>query len=204
MKYAELSDEAKARAREWIRRCEAESWDGTDNYDTLVTVLGYMGITCATHSVRLMNGKSQEEPDFSWSVSYCQGDGFVFHGRWEANKIAMDKLTADFTAAADLHAICGTLMALFLRHPDASCTIGTQNYGPGLPGMVLDECVTGDDVGTPLSDADEKMLKEQFETLAHWCYAYLRDDLDYRLSDEALVETIEANEYEFDEDGERV
>lgn len=39
---------------------------------------------------------------------------------------------------------------------------------------------------------------------ADWIYERLSDEYDYQTSDSAVEETIRANEYEFDEDGERV
>ena len=39
--------------------------------------------------------------------------------------------------------------------------------------------------------------------LADWFYSYLEEDYDYRMSDESLVEGIEANEYTFRDDGKR-
>lgn len=42
---------------------------------------------------------------------------------------------------------------------------------------------------------------ERFADKVHDCWRMLRDDYEYRISKEAIIETIEANEYEFTENG---
>ena len=56
------------------------------------------------------------------------------------------------------------------------------------------------------SEEDEKFseLTTDFEYELAKCYfKSLQEEYDYRLSDEAIIESIESNDYEFTEDGER-
>ncbi len=51
---------------------------------------------------------------------------------------------------------------------------------------------------------DGEAIEEAFDAFADWIQARLQDDYDYLTSDEAIEESIIANEYDFDEEGERV
>lgn len=49
----------------------------------------------------------------------------------------------------------------------------------------------------------ESFFEDMARTLNHWLYKSLEKEYEYQTSDEALIETIEANEYEFTADGNR-
>jgi hypothetical protein len=51
---------------------------------------------------------------------------------------------------------------------------------------------------------DGEAIEGAFDAFADWIQARLQDDYDYLTSDEAIEESIIANEYDFDEEGERV
>lgn len=44
-------------------------------------------------------------------------------------------------------------------------------------------------------------LTDALRSFEHWAWCLLRDEYEYLASEEAIKETIEANEYEFDENG---
>jgi hypothetical protein len=44
-------------------------------------------------------------------------------------------------------------------------------------------------------------LIDALRSFEHWAWRVLRDEYEYLTSAEAIKETIEANEYEFDQDG---
>ena len=58
----------------------------------------------------------------------------------------------------------------------------------------------------PYRDVGE--AEDEVQTLlrdfADWIYARLEEEYEYRTSDEQVEESIRANEYEFDEDGDMV
>lgn len=59
-------------------------------------------------------------------------------------------------------------------------------------------------IDEPEYEDEANELVEQFKKDIFNCYwKMLRDDYEYRQSEEAIIETIEANEYEFEEDGSR-
>ena len=53
------------------------------------------------------------------------------------------------------------------------------------------------------TDKGEDEITECLRDFANWIYKQLERDYDYQNSDDAVAETIEANDYEFTEDGER-
>jgi len=57
-----------------------------------------------------------------------------------------------------------------------------------------------------IEQADEDLqefLQDVAETLNSWLYKKLEAEYDYQTSEAAIIETIEANEYEFKADGTR-
>lgn len=50
---------------------------------------------------------------------------------------------------------------------------------------------------------DERQIVEAFRDLARWLYRQLEREYEYQTSDEAIDETILANEYTFTETGRR-
>jgi hypothetical protein len=52
-----------------------------------------------------------------------------------------------------------------------------------------------------LSRSSEEDVEQALRELADWLYQRLRQANEYLTSDEAIVETIDANDYEFDVDG---
>ena len=49
----------------------------------------------------------------------------------------------------------------------------------------------------------EQLVKERFEDVAHSVLKAIREDYEYRFTDESIDETIRINEYDFDENGGR-
>lgn len=67
--YDELDDRAKERAREWYSRHvfeDACDWEFV--YEDAVRVAEILGIEISTSPVRLMSGKSRQEPDIYFDL----------------------------------------------------------------------------------------------------------------------------------------
>ncbi len=62
---------------------------------------------------------------------------------------------------------------------------------------------TSDLTAEQLSE-DYGAMCELLRDFAHWIYRQLEQEWDYQNTDEQVDESIQANEYEFDEDGVRV
>lgn len=67
--------------------------------------------------------------------------------------------------------------------------------------MHVDWVEREDDKDVPAGAEEE--LERLMRTFADWIYDGLRQEYDYRMSDESVDDSIRANEYEFTETGKR-
>lgn len=210
MKYAELD----AAAKEWARGKRRESLLSDDwwecVYEDAVICLGFLGFD-ATESVA--RGRASRTGDTVWvnrptiqfSGFSSQGDGACFTGDWAAKRVDMAKLVEHAPEDKTLHNICAELSAIALQYPDmtAAVTRASSSYCHAYT-MSLDsvECDTTEDHEWTLAmAAADAVLLACARNAAHWIYKQLEEEYDCLTSDEAIVEGIEANEYDFDEAG---
>ena len=161
----------------------------------------------------------KNEPSFSgfWS----QGDGASWTGRYRA--CALDPKTYERVPRYDLapaairgyapqdetlHAIADELCMLARIYYPAYALVTRSSYTR----YVHENTMTVDDTepydewdaaDEPFDEAVtlalEKELLTQFQALARWLYGQLESEYEYMTSDEAVVETLEANEIEEEE-----
>jgi hypothetical protein len=197
--YGELSDKAKERARDWYR--EVDVFADTVETEDFETICSILGITLKTREIKLMNGKTRREPCIWYNVGGYQGDGACFEGHYAYAKLAHVKIREHAPEDKELHRIADALYQTQRAH----------SYG------LIAEIVSGREAtsqdakidvenGRNQDDFDAETgadVSEALRDLMDWYYKYLQAEYEYRMSDEAVAETIEANEYEFDEDGNR-
>lgn len=208
--YDELpTDEARSRARDWYR--EASNGDTfyaectTDEFRDMLKALGF--------TVDARRG-------ISWSGFWSQGDGASFAGSWyasdyDAQQVA--KLREDMPRECQYHGEDGmhqnsphvvafhdaadTLARLVARFPESSGRVAT-----GRDHFMSKTFDHGEDVESEFDVRDTEAQGDTFadavDTLARGFYRTLEAEWEYQNSDEAVAETIRANEYEFTEDGE--
>ena len=182
--YCELSPEAQARARE-VWREKGWTWDEWDSKQ--LTDL-FKDELAETYGI--------EDADVEWDLSCCQGDHVSFKARPDIDKLVEhdDRLAKLWQAVQALHAAA-------LGELDASCYVKIEN------GSVLVEC--GIDIGPNydcrvLHQLELLIEKEVLETYHDACSELKRmgyAEIEYHNSDEVIADTLEANEYRFDEDG---
>ena len=81
--FAELSEKAKDKAREAYTGegyLDHEWWGSI--YEDFSQVCTLLGINLTTRTVKLMSGKTREEPNVYFSGFSSQGDGASFEGRY--------------------------------------------------------------------------------------------------------------------------
>lgn len=198
--YAELSDKAKARARDWWREASAGDTFHLDNViEDAAECLKAMGF-----ELPKPKGRNSGQAIY-WSLGYCQGDGAAFDAVWRARDMNVAPLLADRPAEftrdgtretcetnVKLHALVARLVALRDLGADwANITASSR-------GMHIDVTEFDGD-----SDRVRTEFRDLCRDLAHWIYWRLRDENDYQSADEQVAENIEANEYEFTADGRR-
>jgi len=201
-KYAELSDAAKEKARDWYREASAG-----DNFFA----------ECVTDSfVEELNalGFDTREKDISWSGFWLQGDGAAFGGSWRACDFKPDALLADrlteYPGAKpdcsnkELHRIAAEIRAC----KDAGLTyagisVSNRGFYMSLDSAEHDQPLSvedSDDYPEVCADNEARFI-EAARDLARAFYKALESECEYVNSDEVVAENIEVNEYEFTEDG---
>lgn len=199
-KYSELSDEAKAKAREWYRDQNLPV-DHEFIYDDAVTVAEMMGIEIATKPVKLMNGSTRQDPAIYYSGFWSQGDGASFEGGYSYRKGGLKAIKAYAPKDEELHKIAEALQDVqkrcFYRLTASISQRGLYYHS----GTVYADCEYSGDDYRDIDDQDCEDVQDQMRAFADWIYSKLEAEYEYQSSDTAVEEMIIANEYEFTVDG---
>ena len=158
----------------------------------------------------------KREPCFSgfWS----QGDGASWAGVYRAQGLGYAGLAPLYTydqapakmrehfGDEELHRIADELCLLARIYGPVYARVGRSSYHyVHEMTMQIDNWEFYDeereeDVPEEIAEHVEGTLLELFRDLAHWLYQSLEREHDYLTSEEAVIETLEANEIEEDED----
>lgn len=191
-------------------------WDST--YDDFARICAMLGIELATYPVKLMNGKTRNDPDVSFSGFWSQGDGASWAGEYRPQGLGyagLEKLSLYDTAPIkirehvphdeELHRIADELCLLCRIYGPvyASVRRRSSNYSHSNTMYVdyweyYDEEIDPSDVASDITDHIEETLNQLFKDLADWLYNQLETEYEHLTSDEAVVESLEANEIEED------
>ncbi len=200
--YSELSDEAKERARNWYR----ERSTGDDFWHESMTEPGGMFDALAKYCGWTI-GRARGQRTalaFNWSGFSSQGDGLAFAGAWRASDVDMIGYLADFgihETNAQWFALVERFEALAAIEPTmyGAVSLGRGNYPTGFEwGHDNEETADTWD----LADMETE-FKEAARSLMCEMYCALEREHEYQNSDDVVAENIEANEYEFTEEGEQ-
>lgn len=183
----------------WWRELESQDFGAhgelTEPYETAAKIIG---ITFATHDVKLMGGNTRSEPDIRWSGFSSQGDGASFVGSYEYAKGSAKGIRAEFPTDVVLHKIADEL-ATMQKNNGYKVTARITQGGHYVHKYTMDaEVFKGDDYAP---EDVHRLTLETMRAFAQWIYDGLQAEYEYRLSDENVDESIRANEYEFLEDG---
>lgn len=210
LKFSELSDKAKDKARDWVLSTDyefdyvVEGWieDGKERGFEVGT----------TH-----RGQS----DVSYSVSSSQGDGAVWGGlvrlipwlkyhrkNWEADTqvLMLMALRAEMYIDGYVYVTNrgvnrdmdnGDIIGQSYVDPDFPTTLEQDGLFRGADVRNIHAALGGEDFYIDLSKEMHQSAKDWAQEL----YTRLRDENEHRSSDEYISETTEANGWRFDEDG---
>jgi hypothetical protein len=218
--FDELSDSAKERARDWFRECNAHDTDWSDSTLEDAAKCGeILGIDFKHRQVRTVGGTTYTEPCILFSGFWSQGDGACFEGtysyakgcnrairrhaptEWKNRKtgeVEISEMNTRLARIADglvaLQKKYGYRLTATVEHTGRYC----HEYSTTID--VRQETSHGDDVILP---EDEERMIELLRDFMRWIYKQLNDEWDYQNADEQVDDNIRANEYEFDEDGNR-
>ena len=195
-KYEELSDRAKQRAREWYLEggLDYSWWEYL--YEDFASVAEILGITLSQKPVPLMNGKYRYEPEIYFSGFYHQGSGSSFCGTYCYAKGAVAKIKKYAPQDEELHRIAQALQDVQRRHfyrLTADIASARDHY-------IRVEVEDSENRYRDIGDAEDA-VRELMNDFNGWMFKCLQDEYEYLTSDEAVEESIVANEYEFDEYG---
>ena len=207
--YDELSEDAKQTAREWYANGLDYDW-WTDTYEDLGTTASIVGIAVDKRKVKLMGGGTREDYDFSFDLGYR--NSFHFTGYYSYDKGWKELAKKEYGKDVFTRDTKEDKTAAFLQEWDKlqhsiqrpafyglSCKISSCSWNNG---MSLDcRHITTTGYENYATDAQEKDLEELIELFQVYALSMLNAEWDYLNSDEAIEESIRANDYEFDECG---
>ena len=128
-----------------------------------------------------------------------QGDGACCEGSYSYRKKSVEIIKAEYPQDDELHQIVKAFADLQKRN-FYGLTADIKHRGHHYHELCTAIDVShNDDREISLNDEDE--LCELLYDFMIWGYKRLNDDYDYRLNEEGLIDTIEANEYIFTADG---
>ena len=186
--YDELSDKAKAKARDWFRECDTFDPE-MEQFETAARILG---ITFATDG-------ADNHPDIRWSGFSSQGDGASFVGSYSYSAEAAQAIRDEFPTGHTLHSIADTLAEIQARYTaPIAARLGQRGRYVHSGSMWLEEYAPDH-----LTNDDYQLILASMKRFANWIYICLEDDYDSQREDDYIADTIRANEYEFRENGER-
>jgi hypothetical protein len=139
-----------------------------------------------------------------YSGFWSQGDGACFVGRYAYAKQSTKKIREYAPADTELHRIADELAAIQKRYfyrIGATATHNFRYYHSRSTDIRVELNI--EDTDYENSD-DEEAVRELLIDFNDWIYKLLRAEYEYQTSDEAVKEAIQANCYEFDEEGDAI
>ena len=202
-KFDELSDEVKQTAISNNRSWNVQDFDWWDSsYESFAEAAYLFGLDIRQTRKSLMGGGHRYDPTIFFSGFSSQGDGACFEGGYSYKKGALKATEQAFPADSELLRIVRDLQTLQQRN-FYQLTAITKHRGSYNHSGCMDITVDRAD-GKAFSGDDEESLKQLLRDFADWIYSRLEDEYDYLTSDEAVAESLRANEVEFTEDGETI
>ena len=184
--YEELSDEAKAKARDWYRKNDDNEYSEfvIDDAKEVAALMGW------------------EIDKVYYSGFWSQGDGACFEGIMRYNK-GCAKLVKAYTNDAELNRIAKAWQDL-QRQNFYALRASVKHRGHYQHEMCTEfDCGdTRHNYGWLQNPEAEDDTKEIARDFMRWIYKRLESEYEYSVSDEVVAENIIANGYEFTEDGE--
>jgi hypothetical protein len=206
-RFDELTDAAKEKARDWYREGMHEDTFAfdcvTEDFERVCEILG-VDLDQRKDGQR-RDGTPIYRPTIYWSGFCSQGDGACFEGTYDYKADAVLKIRG-YCNDEELIRIAEQLAKLqcenafglraVIKHRDA------HYYHSRTMSIEVNDRRNDDRCDDALNLA-EHAIGELMVDLADWFYKQLDAQNDYRYSAECVDESITANEYMFDEEGNR-
>lgn len=136
---------------------------------------------------------------------WSQGDGACFEGAWRAADVNPAEMRQHAPLDQTLHRIADGLAAVAASYPQASFRVKHRGHYCHKYCTEFYFDLFGDAEPSALqaagADGAEKELAELARDAMEWIYRQLEKDYDWQTAEPQVRESIEANAYEFNEDG---
>ena len=201
--FAELSPRAKERARDWWRECESQDNTFAECViEDAERVADLLGVELQQTAHKTVGGRTRYEPAIYWAL-HTQGAGACFEGTWRTKEGCYLAVKEYAPTDKELHDIALRLALAEWPGP-YNLSVKAVHRGREYHEQSMDFEVYHDETDEELDEAGERAaeaVKEALRDFATWIHRQIEDAYDWTMSDEHVDENIEANEYEFDEDG---
>lgn len=198
--FDELSSAAKDKAREWWRECEAQDFGGHGELnEPIETAAKLLGIRLRYHDVRLLNGKTRQEPNVYWTL-HVQGAGASFDGTYRHVAGSLARIKREFPTDAELHRIARGLGNVQARYGYKMTAVVTSDSREHFLNVDL---ATDSIKHQGITDADDEAIRELFRDFGLWIYKYIDAEYSYYMEDANVDDAILCNDYTFMADGKR-
>ena len=181
--FDELSQEAQEKAIEYFRNCKQQDGD--------------LLMFFSDNVVEQLKEKGWNDVKLQYSLSCCQGDGLSFSGklnlRWFLENEYSHKLPK-----YKINAICEYIYSVHSKGNTGHYCYASENH------IEYDENYQDNIERKNLDKLWQDVLSEIKISYMALCRKFEKqgyDEIDYQLSDECIKEDIQANEYEFLENG---
>lgn len=195
--YSELSDRAKAKARDKERESalDYEWWDSV--YEDFTEICDCLGIELKDRG----NGEKA-----IWFSGFCsQGDGACFEGVFRGNPDAVQDIKAHAPQDEVLHRIAQDLVEDVVVPNNGRLSVRINHTGRYYHdhSMVFEDAVVEDSEGSEeeMPDYQEETVTNRLRELARWLYKTLNEQYDYLKSDECIATSLSENGVLFFESG---
>lgn len=186
--FDELSDEAKDKARDWYRQANAGD---TFSIDTMLDNM----VTDAARLLGIEFVRRGAYPAIDWSTNPIDA---AFSGTWRASKFKPGAIEKEFPTDKELHYIAASLAIIARDSPESYADCGAGRRCTQIVDAYLSDDEADENDVCEAITACEQTLRD----FAGWIASVVNAEYEYQNSDEAVDETITANEYEFTADGE--
>ena len=174
-------------------------WDVA--YEDAKRMAEMFGLDLRQKPVKLMNGNTRYDPSIYFSGFSFQGDGASFEGSYQYKPGGLKAVMTEAPQDTDLHGIVKALQDVqrkYFYQLRASITQSGRYCHEKTMSTDVEDARTG---WEPDDKNDVEIVVKAMRDFARWIFKNLRNEYEYLTSKEAVIETLEANEYEFFEDG---
>lgn len=193
-KLHQLEPKARERAVENVRYSQRYMYWGWYDavYEDFVRIADILGFTIGARY-------KSKGPTISFQLNYSQGDYAGFKAGYHYSSQASSGIRK-YCNDEELWRIADelTMMQVHQRIMGLEFFCATVDSSDGRCG----DCIEIHDWGIDeIGEVDEKQFGDVVRDLSSWLYNTLRNEHEWLNEDEQVIAHIEANDYEFDEDG---